>query len=60
MTTQQKARAMAGEGAYIFFPEIEKGGFSYVYQYSQLDPNVDYHQGENLDQYTIMFHNAST
>lgn len=38
-----------GEGAYLFFPEIEKDGYSYKYNYAQLDPNIVYQQGQNID-----------
>lgn len=48
-----------GEGAYTFIPELEKDGYSYKYSYSQLDPNIVYQQGQNLDQYTLYFNNVT-
>ena len=51
-----------GEGAYVFNPEWEgpNGETQYAYQYSNLDSNVVFQQGINVDQYTILFNNETT
>lgn len=38
-----------GEGAYMFFPELEAGGWQYLHQYSQLNQKIDHIKGMNLD-----------
>jgi hypothetical protein len=38
------------EGAYLFVPEGNKS-----YQYSEIDPNISYEQGRNIEQWTIKF-----
>jgi len=38
------------EGAYLFVPDGNKS-----YQYSEIDPNVVYEQGRNVEQWTIKF-----
>jgi len=55
----QKISKTKGEGAYVLRPEWENGFNQYSYQYSSLDTNVVYQQGKNLDQYTIVFNNAT-
>lgn len=40
-------------------PEIEKDGYEYKYNYANLDPNIIYQQGQNVDQYTIYFNNRT-
>ena len=53
---------MASEGAYTLRSVAEVGQLerSGPQLYSQLDSNVVYQDGFNLDQYTILFHNETT
>ena len=54
-------KRQGNEGAYTFRPEWEgPNNTHYHYPYSQLDTDVLYQQGANLDQYTLIFNNQST
>jgi hypothetical protein len=47
---------LASEGAYTFRPEIDDDRKSFQsHFYSQLNPDLEYQDGVNLDQYTILY-----
>lgn len=47
---------LASEGAYTLRPEIDDDRKSFrTYQYSQINKDIIYQDGVNLDQYTIIF-----
>jgi len=39
---KMKWKSTPGEGAYLLFPEIEKDGYNYKYNFANLDPNIIY------------------
>jgi hypothetical protein len=56
----QKLEKVAGEGAYVFLPEWEKDTKQFLYEFSQLDSNILYEGGKNIEQYTIRFNSTTT
>lgn len=47
---------LASEGAYTLRPEIDEDRKSFTpYSYSQINKDIIYQDGVNLDQYSIIF-----
>lgn len=49
LTVMQNMSRTASEGAYVLRPEFEEGNYQYAYQYSNLDQNIIFQQGQSLD-----------